>query len=590
MGLPVSKSPLLGAFLLSVGAFGLLPFLNPVRAFPSPDFWMEWLSFVSACTVALFAVMSNPAQLPFGSGGPLRWSVLMVALGVTISVVTGRVGSVEFTMFAIASLLLGLVLHCVGYWCAGRLGEVGSAQVLAAWSWGVVAALVLNGMAVAMSRHGFEWVLYRIFPSEMPVRAGGMFGQPNMLGVFSDLALCNVIYLVSQKKINLFVAFTLSLLVSVLVAMSGSRAALLVWVSLFLMSTYATVRRRAAGEALVCIGGALAFMFVQIAWAEFAKTGGATAGEMVAIARTSTLNERYEQWRDVLSLIAAHPFLGVGYGRFACSRFFELDQPMIEPNSEYTHNLFSELLVDFGILGLLAAGLVFWYLLRLMLRFVQVDYMFSGKTLVVSWVVSLVVYAQFEHPFGYLFFLLPFLFVSGFSGDFGAGVVKAKVGRTLVSGFVLMMLVGAIWVGDGYWRIQGGLLGVSSAVRGGRPDLITDLMVANVRVNSIFMDYIDQIWVDVTSSNDGFESLKYPVVRRLFCRLPSKAGVYQVVVYGVGVGDFATPVQVLNRIRTATPAYYGVVRPELDERALTDPGIHQFLLDFDAGSFAARNK
>ncbi|MFT3858557.1 MAG: hypothetical protein QM742_14000 [Aquabacterium sp.] len=156
---------------------------------------------------------------------PLLLGVLLLCLLIQ----TIRAGAL-IAATLLAGGMLGLLL--VGTTLVSTDGDRENLQKWAPyWAQGVCAALLLHLLIAVLHLSGYDVVYGRIIQIDAPLRAWGMFGHPNQLGVFAVLAATSALYLWHLKIISAGAGAALHIVASVLIIATLSRAAAVVAVA-----------------------------------------------------------------------------------------------------------------------------------------------------------------------------------------------------------------------------------------------------------------------------------------------------------------------------------------------------------------------
>ena len=326
----------------------------------------------------------------------------------------------------------------------------------------------------------------------------------------------------------------------------------------------------------------LAFVLVLTSCASI-KEAGRTVGHTTrdvtkAVGHASPIGPRMEQLRDAVSLAVMHPWVGVGWGNFASSRFFELNGSLSEPQSTHTHNLFTQLIVELGFLGWIASLCILILVVRAIYRAWQV----ADAALCAGAVCVLVIflYAMFEYPLWYVNFLLTFSMLLGFLGsrDVLSGVRLNLF--VLRSSGVLALVVSGLFVYD-YVRMQRDIFGAAVHVFGGEFKEMSEAEVLRYRTLTLYPDIVDSYWISMTSHRDGVASLKFPLVERHFSAVPSGGAGAQYIVYAIAAGDWGRARLVYVRFQSGSPHNFNRMRRILDSYSGGDPELKLFLRSMD---------
>lgn len=535
------------AFLL-----GWLPFVNLYRLEPIPSFWVQWVAFVLT-TLLTAAVSWRWRRAEWRELTGVSVSVLALSACMLMQTCLGMVSSRVDVAFAVLILITGFLLHQV---VRCQISPEARPRVLRAWALGVACAGLCQGVIALLGTQGLTIILNELHTFNAPQRMVGAFGQPNQFGVFLVLALATLLYLVRVRWVPTALFVPAWGLGAWMCAASGSRAALCVWALLVLVHWLDTRsgRERSDWPSLSRGRGLWAmlalFLVVQVLWASRAAwmpqqvaAGGDDVGQVL---RAQSFALRYEQYRDAWQLFLDRPFFGHGFEQFASARFYLLNNPMVEPQATHTHNLLSNALVEFGLIGFLAVltGVVWviwgaWKALR------SNEPVSAESRLVVAWSLGLLGYAMLEFPFNYIQFLFAFLLVTAFLPAPGLRVSfrdwsVLPIGRWLV-------LLGAVFmaclVAVDFHRIQALVLDLKQQVRVHAkviaPPSLSDLTV--LRAQSVFPNQVDFHWVMALGIDGDLSAQKIEVVKHLFESVPSgeRLAWYVVQLVAAGKGDEA---------------------------------------------------
>ncbi|HET8693167.1 MAG TPA: Wzy polymerase domain-containing protein [Aquabacterium sp.] len=123
-------------------------------------------------------------------------------------------------------------------------------------------------------------------------------------------------------------------------------------------------------------------------------------------------SSRFKIWANVLSLIAQHPWTGVGYGEFNVAWTFTPFPNRPIAFFDHTHNLILQWAVELGIpVTLILMGLCLWAWLALVRP--QTDARLSPAGIAGVIVTTALLHSLLEYPLWYSYFLLPTAFAWG---------------------------------------------------------------------------------------------------------------------------------------------------------------------------------
>lgn len=510
---------------------GFLPFVNVARLNPVPSFWVQWVVFFVAAVFTVHLIWLNRARQQERAAVSLL-ALSLIALSVILlgQVSQGVVASKINALFAVVILLVGACLHH-----AVRLAfqEVKKERLLSWWSKGVAVALACQMLAATLLWCGIAWVPFHIFNVGVPPRMFGTFGQPNQFGVFVALALSVLLYLTRRqilKEPALFIGWVMA---AVLCAASGSRAAICTWLVLALSNLAQEFKCRGRVDLPpMSHGWRLAGLHVLFAVIQFMWAIGLVAMAGVNGVATRVMSDsggiaaRLEQYRDSFALFLDHPISGYGFENFAKSRVYQLSGSLLEPQSTHTHNLLTNALIDYGLLGgVFVVAACIWVVFGAF----QVIFKDDGKNeelnLVAVWSLGLLGYAFLEYPFQYIHFFFTFLLITAFLP--GWSFKFDRKNTSILRGARLFFLMGAIsmsvWVAIDYRRLQNLVLDLEDQVgefgKVKRPPSLAEL--TRLRQESLFVRYVDNYWLKSLGLSADIADIKIEVAKSLFEEIPA---------------------------------------------------------------------
>jgi O-antigen ligase len=393
----------------------LLPGLVGMNLPPSATLFNQaaaWFVWGLTATYGLRLAACSPRQAAAHS------AALLAALGLT---------AVASTLsWALGSLPMGLAWSGAGTLAgAMALALLGAAmpptpRILVAW----FSAWLVAGLASAtigwVQVFAPEWVDgFWISRTLSGGRAMGNMRQPNHLAGLLLWGLVAVPALValgplSQSRTRRVAAFLAFAFILAAVMLTGSRTGL---VGVLGLAAWGLIDRRLPRFARALLVGApllfaLAYGLGSL-WA--AVHAGGQIGVAQRIGQAEITSGRWLVWRDTLAMIAAEPWLGVGFGEY--NRAWTL-APVAQRAAEFfdhSHNLPLQVLVELGLpAGALVLGLLTLALLQAARRCAQDDAAQSaGRRALVAMLVLTALHSALEYPLWYAHFLLPTSFAWG---------------------------------------------------------------------------------------------------------------------------------------------------------------------------------
>ncbi len=378
---------------------------------------------------------------------------LLAAAGLTasllgpmpLSLVTG-----PLAMIAAAVLVL---------WVGAALSDGGRlASTLTPWMFALLAAGVLSALIALVQVFVPQWADNTWIAQVGPhARAAGNLRQPNHLSTLLLWSLVAVVWLLAAGRLSLAAALPLSGLLVFALVLSASRTGLL---GLLLLALWGALDRRLASAARGLLIG-LPVAYAAMWWGlDLWRAVGAQSAEDLPQLKTEgdISSSRFAIWSDTLSLIARHPWWGVGFGEF--NRAWSLTAFPQRPTAffDHTHNLPLHLAVELGLpAALLMTALLCWALWRAFRAGSRADDASAVSLRCVFMIVLLVaVHSQLEYPLWYSYFLLPTAFALGLclGAPPAAGPADATTTRPpLLPWLGALMVAASIHAVVDYWRV-----------------------------------------------------------------------------------------------------------------------------------------
>ncbi len=256
--------------------------------------------------------------------------------------------------------------------------------------------------------------------TSIPGRAVGNLRQPNHLATLLLWSAAAVVPLLEMLALRRHVAIkaTLCALFAAMlfgIVLTGSRTGL---VGVGMLVAWGLLDRRLSRTArglllaspLIC-----AASWMLLGWLSSALDAGAVGAATRLGESQDYSSGRWSIWRDTLTLIAQHPWFGVGFGEF---NFAWTLTPFPDRNPQFfdhTHNLPLHLAVELGIpLALLVLGLLVWGLWQAFDRSRRVEGSDGvARRAAFVMVLLMALHSQLEYPLWYAYFLLPTAFAWG---------------------------------------------------------------------------------------------------------------------------------------------------------------------------------
>ena len=404
---PDSSRPLPRMTQASLLFFGLMltvPFLNPIHRYPITSFYEEWWALALGLLAAIAFLLSKPPRIALPS---FLWlpGVLLAAL--LLQAVAGIAAGREFVLFHAGYLSWAALLAV--------LGATLSAQVGRPHFFSALATAILSGALLSATLAYAQW-LHLQLPWQVlfPVPDGAVMAnvaQANILTSYLWLGIASAILLCEQARLTRLQALICILLLGSAAGLTGSRMALLHGFGLLAAALVLFRQEQPAIriQRLLLLG--LALIAVVSVWRFFPGRGASAMGRLARPVISG--DARLDIWRDTLTLIRDHPWLGNGIGNFPW-RMVEAaarapQGAATHPGVEHAHNIFLQLAADFGVpLALAVLLFMLVWLVRAYRMPANRDTLWGGSMFIILGIHSLL-----EYPLWYANYLGLFCLVAG---------------------------------------------------------------------------------------------------------------------------------------------------------------------------------
>jgi O-antigen ligase len=337
-----------------------LPFVFPFVAGPSANAWQQLATWYCAALL----LVAGPVALP--ARGVVVWLALSGA-----SIVLGH-GSVPMLDLAagLAVVVVGLAA-CVG---AGLARLPVPRQ--AAWAWGLLTAGLVSAVLGLLQYYGLAEPLVPWTTSPDIGQAYGNLRQRNQFATLLNIALVAVLWLYAPRGPRGRAALASAMLLLVVAtAASTSRTGLVQLLAIVGVAAFIARRERrrvhgpgARPAALPSPWTLLALVaaYVVAAWLLPTLAGPGVESMLHRLREGAPdAHSRLILWRNVLDLIAEHPWTGWGWGELSFAHYSTLySGPRFTEILDNAHNLPLHLAVELGIpAALLICGGFGWLVL-----------------------------------------------------------------------------------------------------------------------------------------------------------------------------------------------------------------------------------
>ena len=434
-------------------AAAALPVLLAFSVPPVASLFNEVLAF--GCWGLLIALVGRQGHFVLFSltgRGPIVFALLGIALAAWLPALHDH-SPIGYALITTAFAAAALVVFLFGTQL-GRPGDVD--DVLR----GLCLGLVLAGMAntaVAVIQVYFSALADgQIIPLlRVSGRAVGTLRQPNHIAAILVWALLALGWLVGTGRLWARVGWVLAALLCTGASLTASRTGQL---NVALIALWALLDKRLPKDARRLFIGLVPLALVSaLLITAIGADVGTESGLATRIHHGTAVASRWLILRDALALIAAHPWLGTGWGEFNFVWTLTPRSWQTVHHVSSSHNLLLELVAELGlplgiaVIALLAAGL--WRAAKACVAAEDPAASLTRKC-ALAMVITMAVYSQFEYPLWYAYFLLPTAFFLGVSLARPGGPTEPAVAgnkrapRPMVAAGLLVTLMGVFALYD----------------------------------------------------------------------------------------------------------------------------------------------
>jgi O-antigen ligase len=261
-----------------------------------------------------------------------------------------------------------------------------------------------------------DWVARTYIPG----RAVGNMRQPNHLSSLLVWATIAAVWLTERGTFKRWIGVALSLLFIFVIVLSASRTGT---VSVGLLAVWALLDKRLSRPTrLLLLLAPVAygvFWLGTSAWADYSHQ--VFGGETRFTTKGDISSSRWGIWSNTLSLIAMHPWAGVGFGEFNFAWTLTPFPGRPVAFFDHTHNIVLQFAVELGLpLAALVLGLLSWAVFRAVRAALDArsdtdPAQAPMRRAALMMVLLILLHSLLEYPLWYAYFLLPAAFVFGLS-------------------------------------------------------------------------------------------------------------------------------------------------------------------------------
>jgi O-antigen ligase len=265
--------------------------------------------------------------------------------------------------------------------------------------------------------------------STTPGRAIGNMRQPNQLSTLLLWGCAAAVWLAVARRWPLGLLAALLALLVFAVVLTASRTGL---VGVVLLAIWGIADRRLPGRVRLLLIGCVGLY--GLGWWGIEQWSALTGANFYGndqVAKTlhgDPSSSRGRIWANTLSMIAEHPWRGVGTGayNFEWSMGVFPDRPVAF--FDHSHNLELQLAVESGIpFTLVVLGLMVWALWRGRAALTSTDTRRAlGARTALFMLILVAVHSQLEYPLWYTYFLLPTCLLAGWYAGLAGAEAQAQ--------------------------------------------------------------------------------------------------------------------------------------------------------------------
>lgn len=265
----------------------------------------------------------------------------------------------------------------------------------------LAAALLSTGIAIYqwLGLNNLGYLIVDIGPGVTP---GGNLSQRNNFGSLTSLGIVAAFYFKQRKILSLPTLILLAAFLILGLAICQSRTPWLI--GLCSIVWIFTQRKTVANSRQILISLlVLASFYLLLTLFMLPMLANSLLLSHDSYLRSATIGGRRVLWSSLLSAVFSGDWFGYGWGQVSVAQMAIGDHFMNSTFTEYSHNLFLDLLIWNGpILGVILIAMILTWAYR------QIKNCRCENHVFVLWAIGvLAVHSMLEYPFAYAYFLLP---------------------------------------------------------------------------------------------------------------------------------------------------------------------------------------
>jgi Virulence factor membrane-bound polymerase, C-terminal/O-Antigen ligase/Protein glycosylation ligase len=463
-------SPSAGEFMFVATLAIAAPTLLAHNVAPSSTFLNQALSFGLWGGLLMLAGLVPQSARPQHLWRPAAPLLLALAILAAAALVSWQWGSLptSLALSALGTLFAAVVVALAGVSAARGPGATMHFGAYC-WGWwvaGLCGVLIAAVQVFAPGLPDGSWIAH----SGIVGRAVGNLRQPNHLSSVLLWAAVAAVALLELRRLRLAWSVGAMALLVFAVVLTASRTGLL---SVLLLAVWGLLDRRLQRSTrALLLATPLMYLLAWLGMSAWGQVAQHAFGGAARLAETDISGSRFGIWANTLSLIAAQPWFGVGFGEFNFAWSLTPFPQRPVAFFDHAHNLPLQLAAELGLpLAAVVMALLLWALWRVGQAALKADGE-RGITLRCAGVMVLMIglHSLLEYPLWYAYFLLPAAWVFGHALGLADGVADEATAapRLLPNGLTIagaMLLAGAVFSVYDYSRVTA----IFSAAEGAPP-------------------------------------------------------------------------------------------------------------------------
>jgi len=419
-------------------ALSLIALLLPNHYYPWANFNQEFLSYLGLLLLAAGLVTARKSI----SAPQTSLIVATVSLLPLLQYAFGVIffwGDAFLTFGYIAGLALTIT---IGYNWQQQIASKASQLIdplNALMGYLLAAAVLSTGIAIYqwLDLSNLGYLIVDIGPGVTP---GGNLSQRNNFGSLASLGIVAAFYFRQRKILSLPTLILLAALLILGLAICQSRTPWLIGLCSIVWIFTQRKTLSNSGQILISLLALILFYLLLTLFVLPILADGLLLSHDSYL-RSAAIGGRGVLWPSLLSAVFSGGWFGYGWGQVAVAQMAIGDHFENSTFTEYSHNLFLDLLIWNGpVLGLILIAMILSWAYR------QVKNCRCENHVFVLWAIGvLAVHSMLEYPFAYAYFLLPVGLLIGAAESF-SGARHWPIKRSRLFSIPLLMIFSLVLV------------------------------------------------------------------------------------------------------------------------------------------------